>query len=115
MATTDVNTNPYQEISAGGDIHFSDMASALVNISFAQMSNAECLQLMQCCQETHAGLCHCLALLGETLSNPTRVEEAGAQNQQRLGHSLYAIGLLAPALNALESFLQAELRERTAR
>lgn len=111
MATTDINTNPYQEINAGRDIHASDMAAALVNISFSEMDEEACLRLAHCCQETHAGLCHCLGLLGETLLAPD-AREQNAQNTQRLGHSLYAISLLIPALCDLESFLQAELRER---
>lgn len=112
MAKTDVNTNPYQEINAGRDIHASDMAAALVNISFSEMDEKACLRLAHCCQEAHAGLCHCLGLLGETLLAPADAREQNAQNKQRLGHSLYAISLLIPALCDLESFLQAELRER---
>ncbi|HKS34219.1 MAG TPA: hypothetical protein VJS14_10845 [Enterobacteriaceae bacterium] len=106
MANADSNMNIYSEPLA--DIHYSVMAGALVNISFDNMALDECLLLANCCDRSRAGLCHCIAVLGEVLNE----EEVKPEQRCQLKHSLTTISQLIPALTDLSHFLHADLRSR---
>lgn len=106
MANADTNMNIYSEPQA--DIHYSAMAGALVNISFDNMELDECLLLASCCDESRAGLCHCIAVLGEVLNE----EEMKPEKRCQLKHTLTTISQLIPALTDLSHFLHADLRSR---
>lgn len=106
MANADSNMNIYSKSQA--DICYSSMAGALVNISFDNMELEECLLLAHCCDESRAGLCHCIAVLGEMLNE----EKRRTENLSQLKHTLTAISQLIPALTDLSHFLHEDLRSR---
>jgi hypothetical protein len=89
------------------------MAGALANIDFSKMDDSECLMLSWCCDETRAGLCHCLGFLGEWLAKgETNLMSENYRCQ--IAHTLTTIGQLAPALTDLSQFVMADLRGRGA-
>lgn len=111
MANVDSNTNMYS--ASRRDIHYSEMAGSLVNISFSEMTQDECLQLAYFCDETHAGLCHCLTFISETINALAQHGETGfnPSGQHHLGHTLATIGQLIPTVADLSLFIRAELQK----
>lgn len=113
MANADATTNIYTDSLRYTDIHYSDMAGALANIDFSRMDDGECLMLSWCCDETRAGLCHCLAFLGDLLAKG----DANLMSENyrcQIAHTLTTISQLVPALTDLSQFVMADLRGRGA-
>lgn len=108
MANTDSNTNIYSDPFQASDIHYSAMAGALVNLSFDDMDQDECLLLAHCCDESRAGLCHCIAVLGDLLKEGDMTHVSLC----RLQHTLITLSQLIPAMTDLSQFLHADLRNR---
>ncbi|MCX8967247.1 hypothetical protein EHW66_20420 [Erwinia psidii] len=110
MANVDSNMNGYLSSLPYTDIHYSDMAGALVNLDFSEMEQSECLLLAHCCDESRAGLCHCLDFLGETLVTFSRLgsHEFTQESLCQLGHTLTTLSELIPALTDLSQFLHAD-------
>jgi hypothetical protein len=68
----------------------------------------EFLLLANCCDESRAGLCHCIAVLGDVLNE----EEMKPEKRCQLKHTLTTISQLIPALIDLSHFLHSDLRSR---
>lgn len=111
MANADTNTNRYIDSHPTADIYYSDMASSLVDINFSELESTSCLVLMHCCDESRAGLCHCLLFLGDMLSKE-QAEDFAPENHHQIGHTLMSIGQLLPALTDLSGYLKADLLKR---
>ncbi|ECD9611739.1 hypothetical protein FNZ18_20565 [Salmonella enterica subsp. salamae] len=114
MANADSNTNAYFDPLPDADIHYSCMARALVNISFSDMEPNERLLLAHCCDESRAGICHCLDFLGDTLVTFSRqgTHEFTAESLCQLGHALTTFSQLIPALTDLSHFLHADRQQQ---
>lgn len=111
MTNADTNTNHYLDSHPTADIHYSDMASSLVDINFSELESTACLVLMHCCDESRAGLCHCLNFLGHMLSQE-QAEEFTPATLNQIGHTLISISQLIPALTDLSAFLKTDLKTR---
>lgn len=111
MATADTNTNHYLDSHPTADIHYSDMAASLVDVDFSELESTACLVLMHSCDESRAGLCHCLNFLGHMLSQK-QAEKFPPANIHQIGHTLTSISQLIPALTDISAFLIADLRKR---
>ena len=111
MATADTITTRYVDSHPTADIHYSDMAAALSSVSFSETESTDCLVLLHCCDETRAGLCHCLNFLGEALTKE-EAEEFTPENLHQIGHTLSSISQLVPALTDLSAYLKADLLQR---
>lgn len=111
MADADTNTNRYLDSHPTADIHYSDMSAALVNINLSELESHDSLVLMHCCDETSAGLCHCLRLLGDMLTKE-RAEDFTPENLHQIGHTLSSISQLVPALTDLSDYLRTDLIKR---
>ena len=110
MANADSNTNTYADLFPYVDIHYSDMAGALVNLSFSDMNADERLLLAHCCDESRAGLCHGLDFLGDMLVTFSQqgVNEFTPESLCQLGHTLTTFGRLIPALTDMSQFIHAD-------
>lgn len=111
MANADTNTIRYIDSHPTADIYYSDMASSLVDINFSNLDSTACLVLLHCCDESRAGLCHCLHFLGEMLSKE-QAEEFTPENLHHIGHTLSSISQLVPALTDLSGYLKTDLVKR---
>ncbi|EPY5145863.1 hypothetical protein KGG53_05375 [Klebsiella pneumoniae] len=113
MANADTNMNTYFDPLPHADIHYSDMAGALVNLSFSDMEADERLLLAHCCDESRAGLCHCLDFLGDMLVTFSQqgVNEFTPESLCQLGHTLTTFGRLIPALTDMSQFIHADRRQ----
>lgn len=111
MANADTNTNHYLDSHPTADIHYSDMAASLVDVDFSKLESTACLVLMHSCDESRAGLCHCLNFLGHMLSQE-KAEEFTPASLHQIGHTLTSISQLIPALTDLSAFLKADLKAR---
>jgi hypothetical protein len=105
------NTNSYTDSHPTADIHYSDMASSLVDINFSELENTACLVLMHCCDESRAGLCHCLQFLSDML-RMEQTENFTPENLHQIGHTLHSISQLVPALTDLSGYLKTDLLKR---
>jgi hypothetical protein len=110
MANADTTTEACPDLLPASDIHYSMMAGALAGISFDDMSYEDCLTLMYCCDESRNGLCHCLSVLSNVLSNAKTTAEV--TSPQEIAHTLSAISHLVPALTDLSRYLLTDLQQR---
>lgn len=111
MTNADTNTNSYIDSHPTADIYYSDMASSLVDINFSELESTACLVLMHCCDESRAGLCHCLHFIGDILSKQL-TEDFTPENLHQIGHTLTSISQLIPALTDLSGYLKTDLSKR---
>lgn len=86
-----------------GFMHF-PLANLVSLLDCNALTEAEALQLLDCCDESVAGLCQTLHFLGNTLAMADRMEFESKCLMQA-GHSLSAISDLIPAIM--------QLREKT--
>lgn len=96
------------------DILYFPMAGCIPNLNFSEMSQEDSLQLANLCEESRAGLCHCLDFIGHVIGSYANRDtlELTATNLFKLGHSLNTISSLLPMLTDLEQLIRADLKGR---
>ncbi|WP_049602274.1 hypothetical protein, partial [Yersinia similis] len=89
------------------DIFDPSMAEIIANLNFSDMNEDDRLQLADHCEAAHAGLCHCLDYLGDSLITFSghNILEFTPTSLYQLGHSLNTISSLIPTLNQLEQHI----------
>lgn len=100
MANVDSNMDTFYQSLPDRECLYSGMHDALSQLDFSNMEAYSRSLITEYCDETRAGLCHCLHFIGDSLVTfaDNNVKEFTPESLCQLGHGLNAISLLIPAL-----------------
>lgn len=100
MADLDSNMDTFYQSLPDRECLYSGMRDAFSQLDFSNMDAYSRSLVAEYCDETRAGLCHCLHFIGDSLVTfaDNGVKEFTPESLCQLGHGLNAISLLIPAL-----------------